>query len=1001
MAEEPATADDLAAAIADGRPVDWDALMAHADTPEARLRVDRFAFLARIAGVHNGRELDTSPPTANPPLAADLPDYRPGDRWGPLHIVERLASGTFGTVYRAHDPALARDVALKILHVPATGEPLAVDAVAEGRLLARVRHPHVVSVYGADQYDGRVGLWMDLIEGRTLEDELQSRGPLPAAEVMAVGADLAHALQAVHAAGLLHRDLKTQNVMLDARDGRVVLMDFSAGREQIDVGLHGAWPATIAGSPVYLAPEILAGVPASVRSDVYSLGVVLFRMLTHRFPVEGHTLDELDQAHRSQRKATVRDVRPDVPEGLARIVDRSLAADPLARPSGAREVADALTATAPETKTARIWARISAAVLLVLVLAAGVLFWRQRAASQLVAESLRHSVLVADAPDGAEAGSDNATAQALARELKASASSLPTSRITAALALMRQPADAPLDQGRAREVSLRDGGVRAILQARAVRLGNALVLTTRVVRPGDGATVATVSQEVPRMAVTLDDLRDHARQVHTAVADASPTLPLPDAPLAKVTTSSLEAAELYTRAAAVMAGDAWVAPPAAPGPFASADALLQRAIELDSDFASAWLLRSRSAVLGGRLIFEANVYAERALALVSSVSNPERYLIEGLAGRMRADQAFSRADLEEAARSFEALLQITPNHHWALLELEPLYRRLGRIDDAERVALRGAALRPDSIKLAALSAHVHLAHRDRRALEQVATRTLAAAPPELRRGGGELAANLTWLELWRASDAWMARDAKGVHTELLRVLERAGANAAPSLRRTALHVLHGLGRFDDARRLAAELPEWDRKFATALTDGRQERWAALDPVLTPGFGDPAVHRQRFSFIYLWAGRLDDAERLLGDYRTARVPRNWQELHEFEGELRLAQGRFGDALGLLTPLLADERAPRLRAHESEAVARRGVGDLAGAIGGLEHFDRHPEAALLRGWSGFDWLRCQVRLAEYYVEAGRATDAARVAATVRAHVALADADHPFAARLARLP
>lgn len=197
-----------------------------------------------------------------------------------------LASGTFGTVYRARDETLARDVALKILHVPAIGEGLAMDAVSEGRLLARVRHPHVVSVYGADQYDGRVGLWMELIQGRTLEDELSVRGPLPVAEVLAIGAGLAQALHAVHAAGLLHRDLKTQNVMCAARDGRVVLMDFSAGRDQVDDGPPGARPATIAGSPLDIAPEVLAGGSASARSDISSLGVVLFRLLSARFSVE-------------------------------------------------------------------------------------------------------------------------------------------------------------------------------------------------------------------------------------------------------------------------------------------------------------------------------------------------------------------------------------------------------------------------------------------------------------------------------------------------------------------------------------------------------------------------------------------------------------------------------------------------------------------------------------------------------------------------------------------
>ncbi len=108
--------------------------------------------------------------------------------------------------------------------------------------------------------EGRVGVWMELVEGRSLEEEVRERGDFPADEVAAIGGDLCRALTAVHDAGVLHRDVKAQNVMRDARNGRVVLMDFSAGRESADPGDGNArLPGTLAGSPIYLAPEILEG----------------------------------------------------------------------------------------------------------------------------------------------------------------------------------------------------------------------------------------------------------------------------------------------------------------------------------------------------------------------------------------------------------------------------------------------------------------------------------------------------------------------------------------------------------------------------------------------------------------------------------------------------------------------------------------------------------------------------------------------------------------------
>ncbi len=256
MAEDRAALDDLAAAVADGADVDWAALIARAETPQDREQIARFALLARIAGVH--ADAGDEAGAASGGGFAPLPPYAPGDHWGPLRIVELLAAGTFGTVYRAHDPTLARDVALKILHVPASGERLAVDAVPRDvcwrvsgiRTSCRCTAPTSTTAASACGWNS----------SRAARSRTNSRhaARCPSQDVLAIGADLAQALHAVHAAGLLHRDLKTQNVMRDARDGRVVLMDFSAGRDQVDASAHGAWPATIAGSPLYIAPEVLA-----------------------------------------------------------------------------------------------------------------------------------------------------------------------------------------------------------------------------------------------------------------------------------------------------------------------------------------------------------------------------------------------------------------------------------------------------------------------------------------------------------------------------------------------------------------------------------------------------------------------------------------------------------------------------------------------------------------------------------------------------------------------
>jgi len=250
--------DDLVHAICEGTPVDWDALE-HIGSDSFRSKVAALRVVAGIAHVHR-----TGPGAVDPARArADV-----SKRWGHLDVLDHIASGAFGDVYRAWDPQLDRDVALKLLRRAPDADAHADEVVDEGRLLARLRHPHIVSIYGAARIDGRVGLWMEYLRGRTLAQAVAQDGALAARKVAEIGGALCDALDAVHKAGLVHRDVKAQNVML-ADDGRVVLMDFGAGGDLRNACLD------VAGTPLYLAPEVARGAPASPQSDIYSLGVLL------------------------------------------------------------------------------------------------------------------------------------------------------------------------------------------------------------------------------------------------------------------------------------------------------------------------------------------------------------------------------------------------------------------------------------------------------------------------------------------------------------------------------------------------------------------------------------------------------------------------------------------------------------------------------------------------------------------------------------------------------
>jgi serine/threonine-protein kinase len=330
------TAEDLAAAILDGRAVDWTAEQSNAVADSSL--VPYLRAVARIAELYRHAAGSPLSETRTVEVAAGASGMSAPTEWGHLRVLERIGRGAFGEVYRAWDSKLDRDVALKLLpgHRLMTDEGAAI--VEEGRLLARVHHRNVVSIYGADRIDDRVGLWMELIDGETLQQAIERGRIFSPADAIRIGIELAAAIGAVHDAGLLHRDVKPHNIML-ATDGRIVLMDFGTGHDA-----RLGEPRTLSGTPLYLAPELLAGRRASVATDLYSIGVVLFYLLTGTHPVRGETLSDLRVAHQGRSPLDVRQLRSDVPTALALAIARALDPEPSRRQPTAKALASELTA---------------------------------------------------------------------------------------------------------------------------------------------------------------------------------------------------------------------------------------------------------------------------------------------------------------------------------------------------------------------------------------------------------------------------------------------------------------------------------------------------------------------------------------------------------------------------------------------------------------------------------------------------------------------------------
>jgi TolB-like protein/tetratricopeptide (TPR) repeat protein len=278
------------------------------------------------------------------------------------HITAAIGAGGMGEVYRANDTKLGRDVALKVLSAQMAHDPNRLARFQrEARSVAALNHPHIVTIFSVEEAEGVHFLTMELVEGQSLE-RLIPAGGLPVERIVEIASALADALTAAHEKGIVHRDLKPANVML-TDDGRVKVLDFGLAK---DVRADKSSDATqtfagqtamgvVMGTPTYMSPEQVAGRVLDHRTDIFSLGVILYEMASGRRPFEGASSAELASAILRDTPRPLSEFRADLPEELGLLIQRCLEKDPQDRFPSARDLRDALryvTASAPLIRTA-------------------------------------------------------------------------------------------------------------------------------------------------------------------------------------------------------------------------------------------------------------------------------------------------------------------------------------------------------------------------------------------------------------------------------------------------------------------------------------------------------------------------------------------------------------------------------------------------------------------------------------------------------------------------
>jgi Protein kinase domain len=285
-------------------------------------------------------------PATTPPETDPIRDRLQAALGSGFELGEKLGQGAFGVVYRARDVRLKRDVAVKVLRRELVADPGFVQRFErEAQALAALRHPNIVPVYAIGDQAELIFLVMPFVEGMTLSEFLRQRGSLPLQEAERILEAVGKALSAAHAVGLVHRDIKPDNIMLEGPEHTPLLMDFGiakGGKGESGVGLTST--GMVVGTPLYMSPEQATASPSvDARSDIYSLGVLAYQLFTGSLPFSGDSVGEVMGQHLTAPPPEARTLRPEIPQRISTALRRAMAKRPAERYQRVEEFIEALS----------------------------------------------------------------------------------------------------------------------------------------------------------------------------------------------------------------------------------------------------------------------------------------------------------------------------------------------------------------------------------------------------------------------------------------------------------------------------------------------------------------------------------------------------------------------------------------------------------------------------------------------------------------------------------
>ncbi|MGA3225002.1 MAG: serine/threonine-protein kinase [Acidobacteriaceae bacterium] len=679
-----------------------------------------------------------------------------GTQFGPYRLLEKIGAGGMGEVYRVLDTRLEREVALKLvsdsyliadlgsgspspLHdtpahpTPASGSHASHERfLREARSAATLNHPNVCAIYDTGEQDGRPYLVMELLRGETLKRYLTKAGGhgLPAEEVVAFAQQAAAALAAAHAKGIIHRDIKPANLfVVDALRGKhqIKILDFGLAKKQTGVAFAGSYgppgsgssdetavgpgsatmelttPGSAVGTVAYMSPEQAKGAPLDSRTDLFSLGAVIYEMATGKTPFKGDSTAEVFAALLREDPPPVSTVNPAMPRQLDPIVAKLLAKDVARRYASAEELQEDLEGVGfqPAPPAASIaaskpkWPWLAAAAVL-LLLAGGLAWWKYRPAAAPApgapengsqasgARTTKDSLILADFVNHTgDPVFDTTLNQALQIDLEQSPviNIVSPQHLLQSVKYLGKPEGTPVTPAIAREIGEREG-IKAIITGTIANLGKEYVITLTAQNTATGDEIVSEQAQAPDKEHVLDALGRAAAAMRGKLGEDLESIKKLDTPFGQATTSSLEAFRAYALGdkAHAKAHDI----PEAEGHYL-------RATELDPNFAMAYARLGVVSINSGQ-VTKANNYFSKAYELSKNVSERERLYI---AGHYYQNVA---GNLPKVVETLQEAIQAYPGQIDNYININVAYQALGQYDQGLPYAQKAVEIDPqDSI----------------------------------------------------------------------------------------------------------------------------------------------------------------------------------------------------------------------------------------------------------------------------------------------------------------